>query len=261
MENYDIPTVKRGRPSKFNSEDAVSVALRIGVSQFTMREVASELKVSTPALYRCFSSREALLDACLEEISSTMEDTPYGHGWESYLGNVADRSWKLFTRYPGLQYAVQSRPKKTRPDFPMRDSDYTRLSTHGFSRNQARFALAYILNLTTSAVSMLQVQLSELTRCTGERQGVFRTSDGRQIHDRDDLSEVSRRQWQCNIDFFIDHLTRIAPRWPSWVGPVTSHRTDTATSTDTDQDPAGAPLHSAQPTVRTGRSLSTCRVG
>ncbi|HCT14480.1 MAG TPA: hypothetical protein DIW82_06730 [Corynebacterium nuruki] len=64
----DPPRRRRGRPSRFSPADAVAAALDIGVSTFTMSAVAQRLEVTTPALYRCFPSREALLEASLSAV-------------------------------------------------------------------------------------------------------------------------------------------------------------------------------------------------
>lgn len=69
MTQRDTPRLRPGRPSRFTPQDAVSAALDLGISRFTLAAVAKKLSVATPALYRCFPSRDSLLDACLETIA------------------------------------------------------------------------------------------------------------------------------------------------------------------------------------------------
>ncbi len=47
---------KVGRKQRFNADDVVKAALEIGVHTFTMNDIASEIGVAAPAVYRIFSA-------------------------------------------------------------------------------------------------------------------------------------------------------------------------------------------------------------
>lgn len=212
---------RRGRPSKFSPEDAVEAALDIGVSTFTMAAVAEKLGITSPALYRCFSSRDDLLEACLRKISSRVTDPPHCEDWREFLGTVADSAWDMFTRYPYLEAVFTSQTRSLRAVFPVTDQFLTQLNEFGFTWRQSVFSLMYITDLTTSAVAHLQRQLAEFLRdrdSPGAR--VFRGPDDEPLTDRESLTEASRRQWRSTVDFFLDHLAVVAPRWPEYTGPV-----------------------------------------
>jgi len=73
-----IPETRRrvGRPPKYSAEDAVLAALRLGIADFTMSDVARALGVTTPALYRRFPGRADLTDACFRHILSDAPVAP-----------------------------------------------------------------------------------------------------------------------------------------------------------------------------------------
>lgn len=63
------PGRRTGPKPGFTYEDVVTVALEIGIRDFTLAEVAKRLGVGTPALYRAIDSRDDLLRGCLRRLA------------------------------------------------------------------------------------------------------------------------------------------------------------------------------------------------
>jgi AcrR family transcriptional regulator len=221
----DPPRRRRGRPSRFSPADAVAAALDIGVSTFTMSAVAQRLEVTTPALYRCFPSREALLEASLSAVFADVTLPPDDADWRVFLERVTEGSWRLLTRYPGLSAVTAEREDLPAAAVHLRDEVYTTLGGHGFSRRQTRFAMVCIEQLTTSAADLLHHQLEALTRAADPTEAhLVRASDNRTITDADELTDCAHSQWQQKISFFLDHLDNLSPDWPEWIGPAVDPR-------------------------------------
>lgn len=200
MTQRDTPRLRPGRPPRFTRQDAVSAALDVGISRFTMAAVAKKLSVTTPALYRCFPSRDSLLDACLETIAEHITIPTSRVHWRVFLEDVAEGWWTLFNRFPGLDLILMLRHQTASKLLPAGEILRAGVTCHGFSDAQATFALGGIADLTTAATNRLHLVL------TGP-------------HHSSDLVEGARAQWRQLVDFFLDHLAETAPDWPCYAGP------------------------------------------
>ena len=101
---------RRGPKPKFTLEDAVDVALELGLSEFSLAAVAKELGFSTPSLYRVIDNRDDLVDKCLERISQTLQLPPADQKWQDQLRFFTDEIWRVLDDYPGLGEVVLTRP-------------------------------------------------------------------------------------------------------------------------------------------------------
>jgi AcrR family transcriptional regulator len=212
------PRRATGRPPKFTAEDAVRAALRIGIADFTMGEVARTLGVTTPALYRLFPGRADLVDACFRHILTEMPLTPPASekaAWREILSETAEHIWQLLTRYPGLDLVLHSYPGLLREVWPGNEYLHHRLRPLGYSLPQATFAAVHIGSLTTAATARLRRRTAELTRPSGTvpPPRTFR-AEGVEITDPDELYEASYRHWRQCIDFFLDQLGTLDGNWP-----------------------------------------------
>lgn len=204
MKLSETTRVRPGRPPKFSPADAVTTALEIGVSQFTMASVAKRLSVTTPALYRCFPSRESLLGACFESIAEHITVPASSPHWRVFLEEVAEGWWSLFTRFPGLARMLTRHDPALCDLLPTGDALRGGITCHGFTSGQATFALSGVADLTISSVDRFQVALSGAP-------------------DRADPAGSAHRQWRQLVDFFLDHLASTAPDWPAWDSRYRNH--------------------------------------
>lgn len=199
----------------------MQAALDIGVTTFTMAAVAAKLGVTSPALYRCFWSREELLEACLQKISGELTIPPDEGSWRTFLERVAHGAWSLFTVYPEVETVFSGNSDSHLIASSSRKRLLAVLGGYGFTGRQALFCLMYITNLTTSSVAEMHRRLAEFTRDLGSSSArSFRTSDDTLITDAEGLIEAHHQQWQMSIDFFLDHLAALEPDWPEHAGPV-----------------------------------------
>lgn len=102
---------KTGPKPKFDRQDVIDAAFRVGVDNFTLAEVAKELSVAPSAVYRLFDSRDALVHSCMHqavmEVSQPIEE---GTSWKDALMLWATRCWDLFEKYPGLALTILRHP-------------------------------------------------------------------------------------------------------------------------------------------------------
>ncbi len=96
------PGRRTGPKPGFTYEDVVTVALEIGIRDFTLAEVAKRLGVGTPALYRAIDSRDDLLRGCLRRLARENDPSVPDGDWRELMRHQADRMWDLMDRYPGL---------------------------------------------------------------------------------------------------------------------------------------------------------------
>ncbi|MBN9643410.1 TetR/AcrR family transcriptional regulator [Corynebacterium mendelii] len=109
----DTDDRRRGPKPKFTLEDAVDIALDLGLAEFSLAAVAKELGFSTPSLYRVIENRDDLVDKCLERISRTLQLPPADQPWQDQLRMFTDEMWRVLDEYPGLGEVVLTRPLST----------------------------------------------------------------------------------------------------------------------------------------------------
>lgn len=105
---------RTGPKPRFTREQAVQVALEIGIEQFTLGQVAQRLGVSPPSLYRVAASREELQDACLQRIVHGMAlsgGVSAISSWQEALRHLAQVLWQAMEDHPGLDRVVLQRPE------------------------------------------------------------------------------------------------------------------------------------------------------
>jgi len=209
-----------GRPPKYSADDAVQAAIRLGIADFTMSEVAREINVTAPALYRFFPGRPDLEDACFRHImaQSPAPAPDPTSSWREILEESADHTWNLLTRYPGLDRVFNSYPGLLREVWPGNIFLHQRLGPLGYSLPQATFAAIHIGALTVAATTRLQRRTAEFTRPADATLPPRRfLASGEEITDLDALTAASYRHWRRCIDLFLDRLAVLDPDWPEQV--------------------------------------------
>lgn len=107
--------VKRNRggtqPLPLTRDDIVRAALplleRDGVDRLTVRSVADELGISSPAVYYHFSGRDDLLDRLCELVAAQVDLTiDAATEWDDAIVNVLLNMDRTFARYPGVAARV-----------------------------------------------------------------------------------------------------------------------------------------------------------
>ncbi|APT93476.1 hypothetical protein CPHO_11890 [Corynebacterium phocae] len=136
---------KTGPKPKFTERDVVEAALKVGVADFTLAQVAKELGVATSAVYRLFDGRYDLVRACLEHTARELVlPIPPERSWQEILRDWADRCWELMEKYPGLALTIMQNPSA----MLYLDKYFAELAqaleAAGMDRSSVEFALDFI---------------------------------------------------------------------------------------------------------------------
>ena len=216
-----------GRPPAFQADDAVTVALGIGIADFSMTRVARRLGVTAPALYRLFPDREALHRACLDEIRRRTPPVRDADTSRDLLDHFAAAVWEMLIRFPGLPAVepgiagdLRIADNADHADNADQSDDApatvtSRLRDLGFSPDQASFAVQYIADLAVGTAAHLQNLLPQFpVDPTDPDAPTLHDEHGHRITGADELTASFRRQFISYTEFFLDHLDRVAPDWP-----------------------------------------------
>lgn len=107
--------LKRSRggtqPLPLSREDLVRATLVVlehnGVDGLTVRAVAEQLGISSPAVYHYFPGREALIDRLCEEVAAEVDvNIPAGIAWDDAIVRILLNMDDTFARYPGVAARV-----------------------------------------------------------------------------------------------------------------------------------------------------------
>lgn len=214
----------RGRSPQFSPEDIIAAALRLGIADFTMSQVARQLGVTTPALYRAFPNRDALVIGCLRHIFGPLELPSETVGWRDLLTGFAVQLWEQLLTYPGLHEVLTGNPAPPPTYYPALGTMFDRLAGHGFSRGQAVYVTFFLLDRSASLAGMLHRQSRWLDEFAKDSPAELRTVAGERITSTARLAECVTGQWSLETDMFLDHMEILAPNWPLWAGPYLVHR-------------------------------------
>lgn len=92
----------RGRPARISREAIGQAALRVGLEQATLTEVARVLGVDHSTLYRHISSAAEIRALAADQAISSVSWTPEGADWRALLEHLGTTLWRLLDETPGL---------------------------------------------------------------------------------------------------------------------------------------------------------------
>lgn len=204
------PGRKTGPKPSFTRADVLDTALELGIADFTLSAIARRLGVVTPALYRVFPSRDAVLDACLARVAATIQTPEPGTAWQDALRLWASECWRMCEEVPGLARTLYAYPTAfAHIEDPLRG--YVRVvEEHGRSRMQAAFALDFIGD--TVMACRLGIESMRATDAAGTS-GLERAQDRISVDHlfQPDDSWSERGFVDVKVDFIIEGLER---HWP-----------------------------------------------
>ena len=135
---------KLGRKPVFSAGEAVDAAVAEGIDTFTLSAVARRLGVVTAAIYRVFSSRDDLVNACVDRAVASIALPEQGMHWQDTLRLWANECWRLCEEYRGLSRLVFAYPAaQTRITHIVAVYEQN-LMAQGKNRKQTMFALDFI---------------------------------------------------------------------------------------------------------------------
>lgn len=140
-----------GRRPRFSADDVVDTAVRLGLDSFSVTAVARELGVTPAAVYRRYPSHQALLEAAVSRVLSTVPPLTVtddgGPGWQETLTLAADAWWDLCLRHPGLPRVVSAHPEPLTRFIAGPFRSYTlQLRTFGFTAEHSCFAASLLIS-------------------------------------------------------------------------------------------------------------------
>ena len=101
---------KTGPKPQVSSTDIVHAALARGLDRFSITELAGDLGVVPSALYRYFSSREAIVHDAMALAARQINIPESITSWQDILRESANQIWNLCEKYPGMAAAIYQNP-------------------------------------------------------------------------------------------------------------------------------------------------------
>lgn len=137
---------KTGPKPRFTKADVINVAVELGLDQFTLGAVAAKLGIATSAMYRLFDSRDALVDACLEQAAADLgRQLPTGEvPWADLLRAWAETMWDVCEKYPGLSITLFQYPQAFSHIQSYMQSSLEVFISQGFTEAEALFAWDFV---------------------------------------------------------------------------------------------------------------------
>lgn len=146
-----------GRPQLIDMEKIVETALLLGLNNLSMNAVARELGVSTTALYRYVKSRDALIDACIDEFCAKIEMPSADLKWREYLQSLSRSFRDAFKAMPGISaYGMKIGPT-TSAAFAIVDRSLGVLMRDGFNEKEAMSAFSIVIDHACTDVYKYEV--------------------------------------------------------------------------------------------------------
>lgn len=133
---------KTGPRPRFDVETAVAVASELGISSFTLSQVATRLGISSPALYRVVSSRDQLADLAMKRWVDSIELPTAQLPWQEQVLGFAKVLWDAYEAQPEMSLYMMSHPESVRHVFPRLTEVGRNLVAGGFPADPDRVAFA-----------------------------------------------------------------------------------------------------------------------
>ncbi|MEM7098396.1 MAG: TetR/AcrR family transcriptional regulator C-terminal domain-containing protein [Pseudomonadota bacterium] len=137
---------KLGRPQLVDRAKILEAAIAIGLDNLSMHKVARYLNVSATSLYRYVDSKDALMQACMDEFCSRISQPNQDLRWDEYLSALSDSFNEALMATPGAHaYGTQLGPT-TAAAYAIIDGALSHLLSAGFSHRLALTAYNLIVD-------------------------------------------------------------------------------------------------------------------
>lgn len=137
-----------GRPARISLEEIARIALQIGLDDVTMIAVGQALGVDHSSLYRYVKGRKDLLLAAADLAIAELDWRGHPENWREFAQTVADSSWELFDRYPGLADAMRELEVSPPSGIRAFGEIANQFVEYGFSVDEAVVLLDSIFDMT-----------------------------------------------------------------------------------------------------------------
>lgn len=135
-----------------NLDQILETAIAQGLDRFSMVAVARELGVTDMALYRYVGSREELYSRAAARAHATQPLRTEQAGWRAHLLEVAEQTWQLAHRHPGIERYLLDGPyhPETLQLFSESIAGFRAMAPE-FTEDQAYVLLSRVVSFTLAA--------------------------------------------------------------------------------------------------------------
>jgi len=217
----------RGQHAGLKPESIVRTAIAIadeeGLASVSMRRIGAELKVEAMALYHHFPNKGALLDAVVEQISTSVPPVEIaGSPWDDVLRGYARSQLNTLSEHPNLVDLVMTRPAVTTGNLALLEALVDFLCAAGFSARRG-LDMIYTIHEFVLMHAALNAEVGKaarrgVVRAEGGERGGGMSGELRQAAHLEGISEAdfprlaeavsaaSRRPSTARFEFALDVL-------------------------------------------------------
>lgn len=124
---------KTGPKPRFERDDVIEAALRLGLDRFTLGDIAVQLGVSTSTLYRTIRSRDDIIEAALTRVADELHAPDPEADPQTMLTSLATDLWTKMDTYLGLNRVFVSFPPSVQIMNTVSVPVFNHLATHGIA--------------------------------------------------------------------------------------------------------------------------------
>jgi AcrR family transcriptional regulator len=207
-------SVRRPRPSDepLSREEIVRTAIAIadtdGLAELSMRRVATELGVSTMALYRYVDSKDALV---LQMVDAAIGDFPFPatppRTWREGIDTAARLQWAAYRRHLWLPGALTvGRPQMVRNLLPHTDTVLQAMFALGVDAATAMYAAITVFGYVRGVALNLEAeaQAEQDTGMTADEWAAAQVDELTALISSDDLPGFRALELPDGFDFDFD---------------------------------------------------------
>ena len=203
--------VRAGRPARIDSARIVNAAIEIGLSRVTVKEVASRLGVTAPALYRHVKNRDEIVKlAAIELAVRRPQAGGGGRHWSDVVRGCAHGMVELFLAEPQLICEVMNGTLGPDGEMDFVEQFLAAMQPHGFAPEDAvriHHAVAILaIGAAVSATAMKSGYAGRLSHERSIRQALARRSRSELPLVRRALPaylNVDAQQWHTLLDALV----------------------------------------------------------
>nr|WP_319391164.1 TetR family transcriptional regulator [uncultured Cohaesibacter sp.] len=144
-------TANVGRPARITRDDIAATALEIGLDKVTLSAIGSALGVDHSSLYRHIKNRDDILIAAADLAVSQADWYIKTHTWRAFIVHVAEVSWALYRRYPGLATIIRRMDSMPPSILRVFAQSCRELEQFGFSLADAALLVDSVLDMTSDS--------------------------------------------------------------------------------------------------------------
>lgn len=204
----------RSAERSFGREEVVRTAIAIadaeGLASLSMRRIATDLGVSTMALYRYIGGKEALV---LQMVDTAVGDFPFPAekpgDWRAGIETAARLQWAAYRRHLWLASAVSiGRPQVSRNLLPHTDAVLRAVSGFGVDASTSLYAAITVFGYVRGVALNLEpeAQAEQDTGMTADEWADRQAAQLAALIDADDLPGFRALGPGFDFDFDLDQL-------------------------------------------------------